>query len=188
MLIISTAEVLAHEPDQASIDATMRDIGIMYIISDDRKLPKENRIKWEAGLAEYIDFASLNQGMKERVKAAIKLADEANMDETMATQIAEKAVRFLVPRELSNYMQAYLRAKAKVAELLPCDQVYEQETADGFTLCVRHVSKHERHVVFMGDDLSQLVSLEFQKRKRWMLVNINAPISEKKLLTLTMWK
>ncbi len=180
--------IMAHDAMPDTIDNTMRGIGIKYLISKDRKLPKENRQKWEADLAEYIDFDSLNEGMRNRIKTAVAKTDPGAIDDENTAHLAEKAVLFLLPRQLADYTRVYLQKKDEMGELGSCEMVRDDIPADDFIMCLKALSENEHHVVFMAGDSADQLSLVFKKGARWQLVNIESEIKERTLLTVAMWK
>ncbi len=187
MFLVPLAKAHQVNTPEEHIDQVMRGIGIQYLISEDRKLPKSNRQKWEADLADYIDFASLNQGMRNRVKAAVAASDSSAMDDETTELMAEKAVLFLVPRHLADYTRAYLKKKHELDELKSCDGSIMAPEGD-YTLCIKAVSESEIHAVFVDDTGKEMISMVFEQHGKWQLVNIVSEINEKTLMTIAMWK
>ena len=105
----------AHEMQTAAdhADQVMRGIGIQYLISDDRKLPKSDRQKWEADLAEWIDFAALNEGMRERIRTAMKEAKAENHEPSPAE------ITLIAARKNRGSTSAPVPAKAAVTADVP---------------------------------------------------------------------
>ncbi len=188
LLLLVCGSLSAHKLNDAEqIDQVMRGIGIHYLISDDRKLPKRDRKKWEADLGNYIDFNALNEGMRNRIKAAIAESDPTAMDDETTAQLSEKAVLFLIPRHLADYTRAYLKKKHELGALVPCDATVVAGK-DDYTLCMSSISATEKHAVFVNDAGKEMITLEFKQQGNWKLVNIDSEINEKTLLTIAMWK
>ncbi|MDJ0832572.1 MAG: hypothetical protein QNJ69_03560 [Gammaproteobacteria bacterium] len=187
-LIIYCGNALGNAEGDQIIDDIMRGLGIKYLVSDDRRLPKKDRAKWEASLSEYVDFDSLNNGMKLRIRDAVKTLGKTEFDHETSSQLEEKAVLFLVPRQLSDYTLAYLKKKDKINQLEKCTNTTKPSDGERFTLCFKSVSVVEKHVQFIGKDTELILSLIFIKKEKWKLSDIISPISEETLALVARWK
>ncbi len=172
------------EPEE-TIDDTMRSIGIEYLISDDRKLPKENRIKWESDLADYVDFESVNNNMRLRIREALK--DLEHDDETTAG-MEEKAVLFLVPRLLSDYTRVYLKARDAIDTIESCDQTPIPADEKQFTLCMASQTENQAQIRFIAQAVGDPVGLVFTRTDRWRLSDVESPVTERTLGLIARWK
>ncbi len=180
---------LTAEIKNESIDNVMHGLGIKYLVSEDRKLPKKDREKWESDLSEYVNFKSLNSGMRERILTAIKTSSEEDIDEESASYLQDKAVLFLVPRELSDYTLSYLKFRDKHGAIKLCSNENISNHDLPIYFCQKEVSSKETHINIYGKDSSEVhVSLVFEYQGRWVLSNIISPISERTLMLIGRWK
>ncbi len=180
---------LSAETGNDVIDNIMRGLGIKYLVSEDRKLPKQDRENWEAGLSEYVDFKSLNDGMRQRIQDAINTHSESGLDTKTVSHLQDKAVLFLVPRQLSDYMLAYLKYRDKHGAIVSCSSNPKSSLSDALYFCQKIISTTERHINIYGEDLSELhASLIFKNQGRWVLSNIDGPVSEHTLMLVGRWK
>jgi len=186
-LLMISGTAASGADDRAVVDSIMRDIGIKYLVSTDRKLPKSDREKWEASLADYVDFDSLNNGMRERIRQAVARTDGVEIDGETSAALQEKAVRFLVPRQLSDYMQAYLRFTDANGPLVDCGNA-ANTTEEPFVMCLQSVSDTEIRVNLTSSQVDVFASLVFQNKGAWQLANIDGPLDEETLLLVAMWK
>lgn len=186
-LMMVWGNVAGGPEDRAVVDSIMRDIGIKYLVSTDRKLPKSDREKWEASLADYVNFDSLNNGMRERIRRAVARTDGMEIDTETSAALQEKAVRFLVPRQLSDYLQAYLRITDASGPLVDCGDG-AITTEEPFVLCLQSVSDTEIRVNLTSGHIEANASLVFQNDGAWRLANIDGPISDDTLLLVAIWK
>ncbi len=187
LLLLPINDSFATPNDTEIIYEVMCDIGIKYIISTDNKLPKKNRSKWEKSLSGFVDFNELNSGMRKRVRASASKGKNAITDSNTLTMLEEKAVLFLVPRELSDYTRLYLRAMDNVTKLPTCSKNLKPKGNDKFVLCEQKVNDSEI-IVKIVIPSEENVALVFKKSDRWRLSNIEKVISEKMLLTIGYWK
>jgi len=185
--LLTVSSAFAETSDTEIIYGVMRGIGIKYLISEDRKLPKKNREKWEDTLSDFVDFDALNSGMKERVRSAAGSGNENDIDNDTLIILEEKAVLFLVPRELSDYTNFYLREMDNVTKLPACIDGLKSEGNKVFLLCEKKLGKYEIRIKFLNNSEEKL-SLLFRKTDRWRLSNIESVISERMLVTIARWK
>jgi hypothetical protein len=184
---IANAETSSAE----ALNRTMRGLGIKYLVSDDRKLPKSDRAKWEKDLSAFVDFESVNAGARRRVREAIKVHDVPDMDSDGIDSLAEKAVLFLVPRRLSDYTIAYLRAQDRVGVFERCQPSPARLEDEAYTVCIDEVSANEIRARFVGAEPGDYPVLTFRKNEtgsQWRLSDIHVALTERDLLGLAMWK
>lgn len=179
--------VYANSIDNDGVYAVMRDIGIKYLISDDRKLPKKDRKKWEKSLSKHVDFDLLNSGMKERIRVAVKKVNKSVLDDGTLAHLQENAVLFLVPRELSDYTRLYLKEMDVNPELLNCKDTLKPIVDKILVLCGERLGINELRVKFINNS-EESMSIRFIKTGRWRLANIEVEISERMLMTIGRWK
>lgn len=179
--------VCADSIDNDGVYAVMRDIGIKYLISDDRKLPKKDRKKWEESLSNHVNFDLLNSEMKERVRAAVKKVNKSVIDDDTLAHLQENAVLFLVPRELSDYTRLYLKEMDENPELLNCKDALKPIVDKMLVLCGESLGINELRVKFINNS-EESMSIRFIKTDRWRLANIEVEISERMLMTIGRWK
>lgn len=182
---------IAESPSAEALNRTMRGLGIKYLVSDDRKLPKSDRAKWEKDLSPFVDFESLNAGARRRVREAIKVHDVPGMDTDGVDALTEKAVLFLVPRRLSDYTIAYLRAQDRVGVFARCQASPALLEGEAYTLCIDEVSPNETRARFVAEEPGDYPVLTFRKNEtgsEWRLSDINMALTERDLLGLAMWK
>jgi hypothetical protein len=170
------------------INMVMKEIAIKnFIINEDKKLPKNNRTKWETGLSGFIDFTSLNDGMRRRVREAIAASKvDWKDDGKTASALEEKGIIFLVPRELSDYTVAFLRAADGAEGIAKCGNIAKPQDKKKMILCEKSVSSKKSVVDLVTADES--VSFVFTKEGNWRLSGIERAISEERLITLGNWK
>ena len=171
-----------------AVRQVMRDIGIRYLVSDDRKLPKADRAKWEAGLASAVDFGSLNEGMRARVRTALKALADDDFDSEVTARLADKAVLFMVPRELSDSTILYLRVRENGGPLESCSESLRPVSDEPLALCLDTLSATRASVNFVGADGAVVRALVFVFSDRWRLANIEGEISEDTLGLIGRWK
>ncbi len=157
ILLLSLSMVSCHlaaKTENDYIDDVMRGIGIKYLVSEDRKLPKKDREKWESNLSEYVDFKSLNKDMRERILEAANIS-EHDINNEAILHLQNKAVLFLVPRELSDYMLAYLKFRDKYKTLELCTTTPKLNSEDKLYFCKKNISNTEQHLVLYKQDSSE---------------------------------
>ena len=186
-LLLTITHATAATRDAQKIYDVMRGIGIKYLVSEDRKLPKKDREAWEKSLADYVDFNALNTGMKERVRKAAAKDNNAMIDEATLTSMEEKAVLFLVPRELSDYTIFYLKAMDKITDIPRCSDALQPRGDEKYSLCEQNIGPSEIavNVIIPTEDN---IALVFKKTDRWRLAHIEKTISDKMLLLIANWK
>ena len=185
------ALALADPSDAEALNRTMRGLGIKYLVSEDRALPKRDRAKWEEDLSPLVDFASLNAGARRRVREAVETEGVAGLEADDVEALAEKAVLFLVPRRLSDYTIAYLRAQDRVGVFEPCTPASAPREGAAYTVCVEVVSAEELHARFLATDDGAYPTLVFRRtaaHPAWRLSDIDVALTERDLLGLAMWK
>lgn len=191
LLLLMTACNASAVDDSATLDASirqvMRDLGIRYLVSEDRKLPKSDRAKWEADLAGAVDFESLNQGMRERIKTALG-AGAADLDQDKSDHLATKAVLFMIPRELSDTTMLYLRERENGGPLATCSETFRPAADQVLALCVRADSAQRAQVRFVDSNGDEALALVFEQTDRWRLADIDKPITERELMLIARWK
>lgn len=182
---------LAEPSDAEALNRTMRGLGLKYLISEDRKLPKRDRAKWEEDLSPFVDFASLNAGARRRVREALEAHEVAGMEANGVESLAEKAVLFFVPRRLADYTIAYLRAQDRVGVFERCAPASAPREGEAYTVCVEAVSADELHARFLAADEGAYPTLVFRRsaaHPAWRLSDIDVELTERDLLGLAMWK
>lgn len=189
--LFSPGLVLAETSSAEALNRTMRGLGIKYLVSEDRKLPKSDRAKWEKDLSAFVDFESLNASARRRVREAIEVHEAKGMESDGVDALAEKAVLFLVPRRLADYTIAYLRAQDRVGVFEPCEARPTPLEGEAYTVCIDEVSPNELRARFIAEEPGDHPVLSFRKNEadpNWRLSDIDAPLTERGLLGLAMWK
>lgn len=179
------------EGDAEILDRVMREIGIQYLISDDRKIPKSDHAAWEASLEPVVDFGALNAAMTARIERALAGMETPELpesDEEIRDQMARKAIAFLVPRQLPDYMVAYLKKRDEGGPIVACETEPIPDDGEDYVICLERVSRKEKHVRFIAPGNDELSSLVFTKGERWRLSDIRAPVDERTLMAIAMWK
>jgi len=185
LLVVGTT--YADPVNNDDVYAVMRDIGIKYLISNDRKIPKKDREKWENSLSKFVNFDLMNSGMKERVRSAVENSGKGIIDNDTLVYLQEKAVLFLVPRELSDYTRLYLKVMDEVSKLPICRDGLTPLGGQVFVLCEEALGNSELRIRFINNS-EENMSIRFIKTDRWKLSSIETDISERMLMTISRWK
>ncbi len=188
-LICTCVGPAAAEPAKIdeSIRQTMRELGIQYLISEDRKLPKSNRAKWEADLADAVDFDSLNAGMRQRIVHALT-ANSTELQPAQGERLAQKAVLFMIPRQLSDMTLLYLRQRENGGPLAACSAAFRPPPEQALALCIQAESADKARVRFVASSGEFAAALVFEHTDRWRLIDIDKPITERELSLIARWK
>ena len=182
--LLSFDAAFAAPSDTEIIYIVMRNIGIKYLTSGDRKLHEKNRNKWENRLSDFVDFTTLNSRMKERIRSAVSENNkDAAIDSDTLIYLEEKAVESLVPRRLFDYTRGYLFLMDNITKLPVCSNGLKPEGDKKFGLCEQKISESEIRIKFI-DASEENQALLFKKTDRWRLSDIEIVISERRLALL----
>lgn len=178
----------AEQTDTQIIDGVMRDIAINYLINEDRKLPKENRQKWEESFSECVDFKSLNNSMKQRIQDAVTKSSKTPIDPGNISYFGDKAVAFYLPKELTNVAISHLMIQKKVGELPKCADNPIPTGKEKITICTERSGNIIKAYWVNADTTDRPYHYSFKKTDKWRLTEIESPIGEGTLRLIGVWK
>jgi hypothetical protein len=184
-------EILADETrfnDTLILDEIMREIIINYLTNEDRKLPLENRDKWEESFSEYIDFQSLNNSMRKNVRNAVVENSKDPIDEKTISYMCEKAVVFYLPRMLNNVSIAHVKLQSAIGELQKCSDNLVFNNGEKATICTERSGDTIKAYWVGVDKGDKPYHYIFKKTDKWRLTELYLHINERTLSMIGMWK
>ena len=188
-ILISTNSYAEENNTKIAYDLISR-IYIKMHIDEDNKIPKQDRNKWEERLSDYINFESLNNGMRESVRKALNEKNENLKNQENIDHLAEKAVAFYLPKLLVGYTYLFLKVQDQLGELPRCENNPKPTDKKNGIICISKKGNNILYAYIISPDKPEdrLNFYIFEKTDRWRLTGLNTPIDDGAINMIGVWK